>query len=385
MKKKLLANILCIVMIAVMAVGCGFSDEPAVPNEEATVSDVVADETDDLIDETESEYHFEIIIKSYQSSYWQAAVAGVEQAAEELGVTVNCTGPGSESDIADQINMLNKAINVEGVDGIGLAACDQSACMDSLQTAMDQGIPVVCFDSGISNAPEGSVFSTVATDNYLAGALAAENLYAGLSDVLVKGYAPVRVGEINQDDTSESIISRGLGFIDRFAELAEADGKSVAVIGNDRYVEQVKAETVEEEAADIIIEVAVPTQTSVNQCADVASDIMERGDIIGIFASNQVASEGVLTANEHLHVLGTDPETSVLAAGFDSGIAVKDAIRNGEMYGAVTQTPFEIGAATVRTLYAIANGKTVSDIPTKGYWYNADNMNDDSIAPNLYD
>ena len=65
MKKKLLANILCIVMIAVMAVGCGFSDEPAVPNEEATVSDVVADETDDLIDETESEYHFEINIKDF--------------------------------------------------------------------------------------------------------------------------------------------------------------------------------------------------------------------------------------------------------------------------------------------------------------------------------
>ena len=32
------------------------------------------------------DFKFEIIVKSYQSSYWQAAVTGVNQAAEELGV-----------------------------------------------------------------------------------------------------------------------------------------------------------------------------------------------------------------------------------------------------------------------------------------------------------
>ena len=51
---------------------------------------------------TGGDYKFEIIVKSYQSSYWQAAVTGVNQKAEELGVTVNCTGPNAESDIADQ-------------------------------------------------------------------------------------------------------------------------------------------------------------------------------------------------------------------------------------------------------------------------------------------
>lgn len=399
MKKKVLASLLCVAMAATMVVGCG-SDNTSAPTDsttdDATTDDAATDDattddaaTDDTADDTANggggDYHFEIIVKSYQSSYWQAAVQGVDQAAAELGVTVNCTGPNAESDIADQVNMLNSAINMDGVDGIGLAACDQSACLDALQTAMDKGIPVVCFDSGIPDAPEGSVYATVATDNYGAGATAAENLYAGLKDKIAAATAPVRIGEVNQEATSESIINRGLGFIDKFAELAAADGKTVAVIGNDKYVNDATAETVAEADADIIIEVAVPAQTTVELCATEASVIMNKADTIGMFGSNQVAAEGILTANENLNVLGTDPETSVLAAGFDAGSVIKGAITAGTMYGAVTQSPLAMGMTTVQTLYKIASGESVSDIPTEGYWYNADNMNDDSIAPNLYD
>jgi ribose transport system substrate-binding protein len=395
MKKKVLASLLCVAMAATMAVGCGSSSDTTT-TDSSTTEDSATDETDtadtadtddtaDAADTTSGgDYTFEIIVKSYQSSYWQAAVSGVNQKAEELGVTVNCTGPNSESDIADQVQMLNNAINA-APDGIGLAACDQSACLDALQTAMDKGIPVVCFDSGIPDAPEGSVYSTVATDNYGAGATAAENLYAGLKDKIASASAPVRIGEVNQEATSESIINRGLGFIDKFAELAAADGKTVAVIGNDKYVSDATAEVVAEADADIIIEVAVPAQTTVELCATEASAIMNKADTIGMFGSNQVAAEGILTANENLNVLGTDPETSVLAAGFDAGSVIKGAITAGTMYGAVTQSPLAMGQTTVETLYKIASGESVSDVPTDGYWYNADNMNDDSIAPNLYD
>lgn len=327
--------------------------------------------------------NFEIIVKSYQSSYWQAAVKGVEAKAKELGVKVTCTGPNAESDIADQVNMLNNAINNKP-DGIGLAACDQSACLDALQAAMDAEIPVVCFDSGIPDAPEGSVYSTVATDNYGAGATAAENLYAALKDTIASATTPVRIGEVNQEATSESITSRGLGFIDKFAELATADGKKVAVIGNEYYVNEC-ADAGDEATADIIIEVAVPAQTTVELCATAAATILGKEDTIGIFGSNQVAAEGILSANENLDVLGIVPGESILAAGFDAGSVIKGAIDSDIMYGAVTQSPLAMGETTVQVLYDIANGETVEDVPTEGYWYNKDNMNDDSIAPNLYD
>ena len=386
MKKKVLAALMSIAMVASLLVGCGAKEEapaaeaPAAATEEAPAEEAPAEEAPAAEAPAASgDLTFEVIVKSFQSSYWQAAVLGFEQEAEKLGVTVNCTGPNAESDIADQVNMLNSAIN-NAPNGIGLAACDQSAVLDSLQSAMAAGIPVVCFDSGVPDAPAGSVVSTVATDNYAAGATAAINLYPALKDQIGKG-APVRIGEVNQEATSNSIISRGLGFIDKFAELAAADGFKVAVIGNEKYVNDCKAEKAAEADADIIIEVAVPAQTTVELCATEAAAIMNKADTIGMFGSNQVAAEGILTANENLSVLGD----RILAAGFDAGSVIKGAIKSGTMFGAVTQSPLAMGITTVDVLVKAANGESVSDVPTDGYWYNADNMEDPSIAPNLYD
>ncbi|MCF0145983.1 MAG: substrate-binding domain-containing protein [Eubacterium sp.] len=361
MKKKVLAGVLCAAMVTTMLGATVHAEE------------VKAD----------GDYTFEVIVKSYQSSYWQAAVTGVNQEAQALGVKANCTGPNAESDIADQVNMLNSAIN-NAPDGIGLAACDQSACLDSLATALEKGIPVVCFDSGIPDAPEGSVYATIATDNYAAGATAADHLYAALKDVIAASDEQVRIGEVNQESTSESITSRGLGFIDKFIELAAADGLTVGVEGNDYYVNGC-ADKGDAKAADIVIEVAVPAQTTVELCATEASKIMNKGDTIGMFGSNQVAAEGILSANENLNVLGVEAGTSVLAAGFDAGTTIKNAINSDVMFGAVTQSPLAMGITTVDTLVKIANGEDVADVPTEGYWYDKTNMEDPGIAPNLYD
>ncbi len=44
-----------------------------------------------------------------------------------------------------------------------------------------------------------------------------------------------------------------------------------------------------------------------------------------------------------------------------------------------------MGYEAVITLAKICDGEEVSDIPMDGYWYGKDNMEDDNIAPNLYD
>lgn len=400
MKKKLLAVLMGAVMTAAMTGGMVFAEETEATTEagteatteagtEATTeagSETAEEETSivDTSNVTANEaYHFEIVVKSYQSSYWQAAVQGIEAEAEALGVTVNCTGPNQESDIADQVNMLNNAIN-QKPDGIGLAACDQESVLEALQTAMDQGIPVVCFDAGVPDAPEGSVYSTIATDNYGAGAIAADHLYEALRDKITSSESPVRIGEVNQEATSDSIINRGLGFIDRMIELAAEDGLAVAVVGNEYYVNNC-SDAGDEASANIIIDVAVPAQTTVELCATEASNILNKADTIGIFGSNQVAAEGILTANGNLNVLGSDPSTSILAAGFDAGSTIKAAVTDGTMFGAVTQSPLAMGKNTVDVLTMIANGEEVTDIPTDGYWYDSTNIDDESIAPNLYD
>ena len=370
-EKEVLAVLLGGCMVVGMLAGCGSK----------------ADDTKKADGDTKTEgsgdskgYHFEVVVKSFQSSYWQAAVQGINQACDELGVTANTTGPNAESDIADQVNMLNNAINKDP-DGIALAACDQNSVIDSLKSALEKKIPVVCFDSGVPDAPEGSVYATVVTDNEQAGGIAAEHIYPAIKDRLGKGQ--VRVGEVNQDATSANISERGMGFINKFIELAKADGYTVAVVGNDFYVNQVK-DNGDQASADVILEVAVPAQTTVELCATEASNIMNKDDTIAMFGSNQVSAEGVLTANQNLNKLGTD-EGKIVGAGFDAGAVLKAAVKDGTMLGAVTQSPLMQGKISIETLAKICDGESVEDVTTDGYWYDSTNMEDADIVPNLYD
>ena len=375
MKKKLLALLLSTAMVLSL-VACGGTEEApatdAPATEDAATEDAAA--TEDL--------HFEVIVKSFQSTYWQAAVTGINQACEELGVTANSNGPATESDIADQVNMLDAAIEA-APNGIGLAACDTTSVLASLQTALDKGIPVVCFDTGVPEAPEGSVYATVATDNLAAGACAAENMYPIIKDRVAAATADakVRIGEVNQDATAQNIQDRGLGFINKMIELITADGKTVAVVGNEFYVNACTAAG-DEATAEVIIEVGVPSQTTVAESTIVASGIMSKADTIAIFGSNQVTAEGLIGANETLNVLGAD---KIVAAGFDAGTPQKEAINAGIFVGSVTQSPLMQGYECIKTLYAICQGETVADYPMNGYWYDTTNMTDDNIAPNLYD
>ena len=381
MKKKLLAILMCAVL-ALSMVACGGKEEPAAEapaaTEEAATEEAAAPaEAQDL--------HFEIIVKSFQSTYWQAAVKGVEQACDEQGVTANCNGPANESDIADQVQMLNDAI-AKAPNGIGLAACDTNSVLDSLQKALDAGIPVVCFDTGVDAAPEGAVVATVATDNVAAGACAAENMYPVIKDVLAAATtdAKVRVGEVNQDATAQNIQQRGLGFINKMIELCAADGIKCTVEGNEFYVNAAEG-AVDAAEATVVIEVAVPAQTTVELASAEAQKIMAKEDTVAIFGSNQTTAEGVITANGTLNVLGADPATQIIAAGFDAGTPQKEAINAGQLIGSVTQSPLMMGYECINTLVAYCNGEAVADIPMDGYWYNTENMADDSIAPNLYD
>lgn len=375
MKKKLVAVLLSSAMVFSLA-ACGGGDNASTDDGAKTES----------TDSGESKgYNFAVIVKSFQSTYWQAAVQGIEQACDELGVTANANGPATESDIADQVQMLDNAIE-QKPDGIGLAACDTGSVIKSLEAAVSAGIPVVCFDTGIDDAPEGSVYATVATDNAAAGAVAAENMYPVIEEKIAAATtdAKVRIGEVNQDATAQNIQQRGLGFINKMIELCTEAGKKVAVVGNEYYVNATEGAVAESEA-EVIIEVGVPAQTTPDLAAAESQKIMAKDDTIAIFGSNQVTAEGVIQANNTLNLLSTDPEKGIIGVGFDAGTPQKEAIRNGQFIGSVTQSPLMMGYECIYTLTAICDGEEVEDIPMDGYWYDTENMEADDIAPNLYD
>ena len=319
-------------------------------------------------------YDFPMMVKSFQSTYWDAAQEGMKKASEELGVTYKAQGPNSESDIADQVNMINTAI-ASNPAGLGLAACDTSSVLDALQECADKGIPVVTFDTGVADAPEGSVVCEVCTDNTQAGSVAAEHMYESIKDVVANADGQVIIGEVNQDATAQNIQQRGLGFINKMIELVQADGKTVAVKGNEFYVNAAEGADAEEADADVVIQIAVPAQTTVELCSTEAQAILSQENCIAIFGSNQVSAEGVLAANANLNVLGSDAANGdVIGVGFDAGSIIKAAVQDGTFVGAVTQSPLMMGYYAIYALTAAANGQELEDVPTEGYWYDSTNM-----------
>ena len=386
--KKVMALMLCAAMVTSMSATAAFAAEEKedAATEESADSTAAEDPTAQFDGLKANEaYEFPMMVKSFQSTYWDAAQEGMKMAAEELGVTYTAQGPNSESDIADQVNMINTAIASNPV-GLGLAACDTSSVTDALKTCAEKGIPVVTFDTGIADAPEGSVVCEVCTDNNQAGAVAAENMYNSIKDVVKDAEGQVVIGEVNQDATAQNIQQRGTGFINKMIELLQADGKTVAVSGNEFYVNAAEGADADAKDADVVIQVAVPAQTTVELCSTEAQAILSQDNCIAIFGSNQVSAEGVLAANSNLNVLGSDAANGdVIGVGFDAGSIIKAAVKDGTFVGAVTQSPLMMGYYAIYALTAAANGQELEDVPTEGYWYDATNMDDESIAPNLYD
>ncbi len=390
MKKKLLGVLLSAAMVGTMLAGCGStpaeSDKTDSNNEASSDDGQTADAGDDANADGDSkpagDLSIEIVSKGFQHQYWQAVLKGANQKADELGVKINFVGPNSESDIADQVQMLTNAINA-APNAIALAALDTDACLDAISQAQSSNIPIVGFDSGVPGAPDGAIVANAATNNYNAGALAAEESYkAALKERIANASGPVRIGIMGQDATSESIISRGLGFVDKMIELAEADGKTVSVEGNDKYVTDSAGET--KDGADVVIEIVVPASVTNELSAVDCQTLLNKPDIIAIYGSNQHSGDAMVTGDENLNKFGTGDD-QVIGIAFDSGKVIKDAVKSGKFIGAITQAPVAMGEAVVELCVNAANGESVSDVDTGCQWFTAENMDSEEIAQNLYD
>lgn len=382
MKKKLLSVLLASAMAAMTLAGCGGPAETTAPAAETPAAETPAAETPAAEEPAAAEEapaddaqigKIYLVSKGFQHQFWQAVLQGANEAAAEYGVEIDFQGPDTESDIAQQVNMLNNALN-NNPPAIGLAALDTEACLESITKAQESGIPIVGFDSGVPGAPEGAIVANASTDNYAAGELAAEETYKLIKDTIASATSPVRIGVMNQDATSESITGRGSGFVDKIKTLIEADGKTVSIEGHDKWA----AKT---DGADVIIDVAVPASVTAELSSVDAQNLLNKADTICIYGSNQFSGEGLINGDANLGKLGKD----VVGVAFDSGQLIKSAVREGKLAGAVTQDPLQIGYKTVELCVKAAKGEAVSDVDTGCQWYTSANMDDPKIAPNLYD
>ncbi|SON57268.1 Autoinducer 2-binding protein LsrB precursor [Hartmannibacter diazotrophicus] len=126
-----------------------------------------------------------LVVKALGIGFFEAAAKGANEAAKELGdVEVIYTGP-TDTTAEGQIEVIN-ALIAQKVDAIAVSANDQDALVPTLKKAMQRGIKVISWDSGV--APEGRMMHLNPSSNPLIGnmiiKLAADNLPDG-GDVAV--------------------------------------------------------------------------------------------------------------------------------------------------------------------------------------------------------
>ena len=126
-----------------------------------------------------------LVVKALGSGFFEAAAEGAQEAADELGgVEIIYTGP-TDTTAEGQIEVINSLI-AQGVDAIAVSANDTDALVPTLKKAMQRGITVISWDSGV--ADEGRQMHLNPSSNALIGnmiiKLAADHLPDG-GDVAV--------------------------------------------------------------------------------------------------------------------------------------------------------------------------------------------------------
>ena len=304
-----------------------------------------------------------VIAKGETHAFWQAVKAGAVDAGKEAGYNVTFQGPTSESEseVPNQRNMVESALNTKDIKAIVLATIG-TGFVDQLVSAYDKGLPVVEFDSGLysngADITEGKdpTIGSVATDNKKAGGVVAENFYAYLKaqNVLANGY---KVGVIQHDSTSTGI-DRAEGFIEKINELAKADG----------------------------ITLEINRQEKQNNAGEYK---------LGLTALKEWGAQAIFMTNEGV-VNEVFPEVKdnaanykeILFCGFDAGTNQYDWIKDAGktcalLVGSVAQDSYSIGYQAVKLAIAKLNGEKVEDVGIGGQWYNADNI-DDLKAKNIF-
>jgi len=320
--------------------------------------------------------YISVISKGFQHQFWQAVMAGSDQAALDLNVEIYFDGPEGEAAIADQVNMINVEL-AKNPDAIALAALDTSAVLSQLQDAFDRGIPVVGFDSGVPDAPAGQIAANASTDNEAAAALAAEHMFPEIEDAIdaATSASPVVISVLSQEVVSASITGRTKGFAERMFDLAGAVNDSVAITGGYAAINKGDSD------AAVRIDVVVGATPDITDMTIAGNAVLNAENLLGVFMSNEGAVAGLLAAIN----AGARVPDGVLLVGFDAGSAQKGAVREGLFFGAITQDPFQIGYQAVVLAVAAARGESVSDVDTGARWWDSSNMDNPDIALLLYD
>jgi simple sugar transport system substrate-binding protein len=137
-------------------------------------------------------------------AFWDVVQNGADAAGEDLGVEVDYQ---SDGDPQRQSQLIDAAIN-EDVDGLVVSMANPDAVRDSIEAAVEAGIPVVTVNSGAERSAEFGAIGHVGQDETIAGQGAGQRLAAdGARTVLCVVHEAGNIGLQQRCDGA----SQGLG------------------------------------------------------------------------------------------------------------------------------------------------------------------------------
>jgi simple sugar transport system substrate-binding protein len=293
---------------------------------------------------------FAIVTHTAGNGFFDPVYVGATVAANLIGAKVLLLGSESPTDDpARELEILNQIIQDPTIDGIIMTTPQVGAYDDIVRTAEGKGIPVATtnsFDPGILDRNGISHTGQDAS----AAAIAGEALVKCLADRGVESGSIIL-----PNDTAMGNIEVN----NRVTAAYNAIVKSLSDAG--------KLDKFKVDAGPESVGVSANMNDPVNS---IISLIESRGDVVGAFAGNNVFTPALAKA-----VAQTGNTGKMCAYGFDLGPAQQEALRSGDLTGALGQQPFLQGFWPVMQLWLeIDRGISAANLDTRAQLVTGDTV-----------
>lgn len=441
-KRNVRAVIAAALCMTVLAAGCGKkADDPVFTGDKTEAPayqanlDAIKSSAYASVDNLDLEpgTYISVIGRASSTPYWNQVKAGVEQAATDLNTALGYSGndkvkvlysaPDENDNIDQQVNILDEEL-ARYPDVIAISSVDASACSVQFDLAIENGIPIVAFDSGNSYQ---NIQSTCKTNNIEAATTGTKNFCekigdsgeilllvhdtvsdtakereAGIKNELAANHPNVTVTETIYLDQlkmlKKQIVAEQVGVTPEELAAAEAGEKKEETTGTGDASETIAdaasnadSSSADESANETAQEVDNELSEKMQQVNDGAAKMSDE-DAIRYYMEKHPDLKGCIATNETVTQLAIktmdqlDAKKHITLVGFDAGKEQVNALKDGKVDGLIVQNPFGMGYATVvaaaRTVLEIGNE---AEVNTGYVWVTADNMNDDTITPFLYE
>jgi ribose transport system substrate-binding protein len=245
----------------------------------------------------------DVIIKASDSSFWQTMLAGSARAAKDYGLKVGLFGPTSETDVNQQVQLIENSIS-RGADAIVLAPNSSEALNSAIKRARDGGIKVITVDTAVTTESEGFI----GTDNVKAGEQAGQTLCQQVKD-LGKSSGTVLIE--SSVAGVQTIKDRDTGFKRGLAASCPA-----IRVGAQRF-----------------------NNNDINTAASQVNDVLTANpNLVGIFADNNTSGTGAARA-----IKDNNASDKIPVIAFDTDPQENAALADGSIDALVVQNPYFFG------------------------------------------